>query len=106
MGVPPLPAARPRLRRRCAPAVGPPCGTATGFPALVNPTKAGREADPFVVAMALLLEEAGGMFAPTVVVVSQEKQNPGKVKIPDACKHYGIEHLRARDIVVREDCHF
>ena len=69
-------------------------------------TKLTREADPFVVALGLLLQESGGMFATRLAVASQETRAPGRTRIPDVCVHYGIEHIRAREIVVREDWHF
>jgi len=76
------------------------------FPQLVNATKLRREADPFVIALALLIQETSGMFSSALAVVSQETRSSNKTKIPDACMHYGLDHIRAREIIIREDWHF
>jgi predicted nucleic acid-binding protein len=55
-------------------------------------------ADAWVVALALQLQESeqGKMFgAPCYVVTHEQKvTQPGKLKIPDACDHYGLRYIR------------
>jgi hypothetical protein len=55
-------------------------------------------ADAWVVALALQLQEAelGKMFSTPCHVVSHEVKatQPGPLRIPDACDHFDLDHIR------------
>jgi hypothetical protein len=64
-------------------------------PTLVDVRKETEDADPFLVALALTLKRMGPQTLfekKDWAVITQEKPSRGaKDKIPDVCKHYGIE---------------
>jgi len=64
-------------------------------------------ADPWVVALALQMQEAeaGKMFRAACHVVSHEVKapQPGPLRIPDACDHFGLSHIRLVRIFEIED---
>jgi len=57
---------------------------------LNHPT--GRNADPFVIALALKQQETEGFLA-EVTVVTEEKYAPGRPRIPHVCEAYGLKYL-------------
>lgn len=59
--------------------------------------KGGRNADPFVIARAWILEGA---------VVTQETDHPTKVRIPTICSHFHIPRLNLEDFMEREGWRF
>jgi hypothetical protein len=64
-------------------------------------------ADPWVVALTLQLQEAeqGKMFPTPCYVVSHEVKaaQPGPLRIPDACDHFDLSHIRLVRIFELED---
>ncbi len=80
------------------------------FPGLVDPGSETEVADPFVVALAVALNERK---APTLfgegeecVVVTQERGRPGVPRIPEVCEAYGIRALRHLDLFRAEGWRF
>jgi hypothetical protein len=61
------------------------------FPALVDANQPTKEADPFVVALAL--EQKNKTLGEEVYVVTEEKYRPGKARIPHVCEHYHLKYL-------------
>jgi len=65
------------------------------FPGLVDPDKETPDADPFVVALGMVMpHRSGDLFESTrYIVVTSEKPSRlgGRPKIPDACRRYGID---------------
>jgi rRNA maturation endonuclease Nob1 len=76
------------------------------FPGLFDPEKLTEDADPFVVALARAPSQMALFSAPTNVVVTHEEMRPGRIRIPDACRHYGIPYMRIPDLVAREQWSF
>lgn len=73
------------------------------FPTLVNPMKQTPDADPFVVALAILQKKRAMMLGDECVVVSTEKRGSSqKYKIPDVCAHFGIKHFSILDVIAEE----
>lgn len=66
------------------------------FPGLVDPNKQIPEADPFVIALAILKNRERSLFGEQCVVVTQERRTGtggGRPRIPNVCLAYGIECL-------------
>ena len=77
------------------------------FPALTDPQKETEDADPFVIALAIVETKNLQLLGDQCAVVSQEKGRVGtKVKIPDVCNHYGIKHFLLIDFFNNEGWKF
>ena len=66
------------------------------FPGLVDARRGKSEADPWVIAFAMVI--------PNSIVVTQE--SPGSVtkpKIPDVCEHFDVECIKIVDLIKREN---
>ena len=75
------------------------------FPDLVDSTKRHEDADPYVVAQAVLEGEApGDLLSPpaTCAVLTTEHRRIGKIRIPHACAAYSIECFDFRELFRRE----
>lgn len=76
------------------------------FPKLVNSQKETPDADPFVIALAVLETKNRIMFGDECIVVSEEKPGgggiSGKPKIPDVCYSYGAKHFSNLDLIQNE----
>ena len=73
------------------------------FPALVDPDQPGQDADPFVVAMAVVESKTLLAGQSPVVVVTEEKFTPeGMPRIPHVCAAYGIRYLSVHQMFVHE----
>jgi len=73
------------------------------FPTLVNPLKQTPDADPFVIALAILEKKKLMLMGDECVVVSAEKRgSPQKYKIPDVCAHFSIRHFSILDVIAEE----
>ncbi len=76
------------------------------FPKLVDPQKETPEADPFVIALAVLETKNRILFGDECIVVSEEKPGgdgiSGKPKIPDVCYSYGVRHFSILDLIQNE----
>jgi hypothetical protein len=67
------------------------------YPRLVDTVKGRSGADPFVIALASVVD-------PKMVVITEE--HPGKTKIPDVCIAEKIDHCGLADLIEREDWKF
>jgi hypothetical protein len=78
------------------------------FPDLVDQRKEHEDADPFVVAAAVLQQEGqADLFSGSVcAVLTQEHRRIGRSRIPHACDHYGIECFDFRELIKREQWKF
>jgi Domain of unknown function (DUF4411) len=79
------------------------------FPDLVDPLKEEEDADPYVVAQAILEVEGQTdlLKEPTMCgVVTQEHRRLGRTRIPHACSHYAIECFDFRELFKRENWQF
>ncbi|MCY4554257.1 MAG: DUF4411 family protein [Candidatus Poribacteria bacterium] len=67
------------------------------FPRLVDNRTGKSGADPWVIALALTIENC--------VVVTEENptQSENRPKIPDACVHFHIEYIKIVDLIKREN---
>jgi hypothetical protein len=77
------------------------------FPDFIDPEKENPEADPFVVALAVVRNTAqsGSMLPKTHVVVAEEsrRRTPDqRPRIPDVCDAYGISCMRIFDLMRTE----
>ncbi len=75
----------------------------TKFPGLIDEQKEIPDADPFVIALAIVENKNLALMGEKCMVVTGEK--PGsrnKPKIPDVCISYGIEYLNITTLVVHE----
>jgi hypothetical protein len=77
------------------------------FPDFVDPDKETPEADPFVVALAVVRNssESPSMFPRTCVVVAEEgrRRTPDqRPHIPDVCDAYGIRYMRMFEVIRTE----
>lgn len=66
----------------------------TKFPQLVDPNKQIPDADPFVIALAIVRNKERSLFGEKFIVVTREERTGsggGRPKIPDVCVAYGIE---------------
>lgn len=77
------------------------------FPGLVDYSKETADADPFVIALAMVrLEAQQQLFETKYIVVTQEGHRGNSVKIPLVCKHYGIEAVNLLGLIKREKWKF
>lgn len=79
------------------------------FPDLSNAEKETPDADPFVVALALVRNNQSGqsLFLEKCIVVQHERYNlTGKKKIPNVCRHYNIENIRIEQLFKLENWKF
>ena len=73
------------------------------FPKLVNPQKLGPVADPFVVALAIVMNRNLAMTGSHCIVVSGETPGGGKKhKIPDVCNAYQLKHFSVVNLISNE----
>ena len=72
-------------------------------PRLVKPHKSGEEADPFLIALALILRN--NIDTPEVVIVTQESAR-SEIKIPRVAREYGFESIKLLDLIRRERWRF
>src|SRR5436190_1147124 len=75
------------------------------FPNLIDPAKEIPDADPFVVALAIIenTRRQETLFRGQCIVVTQEKRSRGtRPKIPDVCQHYGIECISVAGLFRKE----
>jgi hypothetical protein len=76
------------------------------FPELVDPLKQHEDADPYVVAQALLdvQQDQASLFGrrTTCAVLTQEHRRIGRIRIPHACGGFGIECFDFRELFRRE----
>jgi hypothetical protein len=71
------------------------------FPNLVDPDQPRASADAFVVALAIQ-EKSSELYAPEVMVVTEEKYAPGRPRIPHVCEHYQIKYLTIHQMFLFE----
>lgn len=79
------------------------------FPALVDHAKEIPEADPFVIALAIVESKKirESLFEGQCMVVTQEKPSRGgKPRIPDVCQHYGIDWMPVGELFKKEQWRF
>lgn len=78
------------------------------FPALIDPARELPDADPYIIAVAtyLIKKQEQELFRTHCMVVTQERKEKGKIKIPDVCEHYGIEHVDLLEMFRREGWRF
>ena len=79
------------------------------FPKLIDPAKEIPDADPFVVALAIIenTKRQDTLFKGQCIVVTQEKSSRGtRPKIPDVCQHYGIECISVAGLFRKEGWKF
>lgn len=81
---------------------------ARAFPALFDPEKETPDADPFVVALAMVQNESkkDDLFPQQYIVVTQESAEAGRRRIPAACRHYGLECIAVLELFRRENWKF
>lgn len=75
------------------------------FPDLVDASKEHEDADPYVVAQALLEQEGQLSISSDPVscaVITQEHRRIGRVRIPHACQGYSLECFDVREVIRRE----
>lgn len=67
------------------------------FPKLIDPNSEKEQADPWIIAQAILLGKQTDLFSEIEYkIVTQEKKTSSK-KIPAACKAYKLESLNLKD---------
>jgi len=79
------------------------------FPNLIDPAKETPDADPFVIALAIIenTKRQDFLFKGQCIVVTQEKPSRGsRPKIPDVCQHYGIECISVAGLFRKEGWKF
>jgi rRNA maturation endonuclease Nob1 len=79
------------------------------FSKLIDPAKEIPDADPFVVALAIIenTKRQDSLFKGQCIVVTQEKPSRGaRPKIPDVCQHYGIECIPVAELFRKEGWKF
>ena len=74
------------------------------FPGLIDSLKATPEADPFVIALAIVETKNMSLLGGQCTVVSEEKpsNNEAKPKIPNVCSACSVTHLRILDVCNNE----
>lgn len=77
------------------------------FPSFVDPDKETPEADPFVVAFAVVRNrvQSQSMFPRPYVVVAEERgrrSSEQRPRIPDVCQHLGVSCLRTFELMRAE----
>jgi hypothetical protein len=78
-------------------------GIAAELQGLVDHTKQSADADIFVVALALAQPIT---LLGSCAVVAHERPRAGRVRIVDACAHYGIEYMGLQQMFAREGWRF
>ena len=79
------------------------------FPNLIDPAKETPDADPFVIALAIIenTKRQDFLFKGQCIVVTQEKPSRrSRPKIPDVCQHYGIECISVAGLFRKEGWKF
>jgi hypothetical protein len=79
------------------------------FANLIDPAKEIPDADPFVVALAIIenTKREETLFKGHCIVVTQEKPSRGnRPKIPDVCQHYDIECISVAGLFRKEGWKF
>jgi len=79
------------------------------FPDLIDPAKEIPDADPFVVALAIIenTKRQDTLFKSHCIVLTQEKPSRGaRPKIPDVCQRYGIECILVAELFRKEGWKF
>ena len=67
------------------------------FPKLIDPEKEKEQADPWIVAQAIILDRQTSLLEETeYVIVTQESQNSSK-KIPAVCKQFKVRCITLKD---------
>ena len=72
------------------------------FPDFVDSDKETPEADPFVVARAIVGRSSGSMLPQNWVVVAEENRRrrpEHRPRIPDVCDHYNVAYMRMFDVM-------
>jgi hypothetical protein len=76
------------------------------FPSIANSDSEAAAADPFVIALAIELQEDPQQTLGTAVkkniVVTEEKLRGNRVRIPFICKKYGVDCINAIDLFRKE----
>ena len=73
------------------------------FPNWINPLKVTPEADPWVIALAIVQNRNLKMIGDECIVVSDERQgNINKPKIPWVCSNYNVKHFSILDLIYKE----
>jgi len=76
------------------------------FPALAHPNKERANADPFLIALAIIKNQERTLFPAHYLLVTEERIKGNQIRIPVVCKHYGIECIRHIDMLRREGWKF
>ena len=78
------------------------------YPSWVNVDSLKNQADPYVVALAIVKkrQKQRNIRYGNVIVITQESQDPGRLKIPKVCKDYGIESTNLDGLFLKEDWKF
>jgi hypothetical protein len=67
------------------------------FPKLVDPAREKEQADPWLIAQAVVMSRQAGLFEDIeYVVVTQENKESSK-KIPKACSHFGVDSINLKE---------
>lgn len=74
------------------------------FRGLVDPDQPTKDADPFVVALAI--QESRTVYRQNVYVVTEEKYAPGRPRIPHVCDAYGLKYLTIHQLFLFEGWNF
>jgi len=69
------------------------------FPKLVDYNKQRSQADPFVIATAIV-------YRKTLVTEEIPSQSVNKPKIPNVCQHFGLEYINFLELMKREQWRF
>ncbi len=76
------------------------------FPKLADSQKETPDADPFVIALAVLEKRNLALMGDECIVVSEEKPSGGgiggKPKIPDVCYYYKVKPFSSLDLIQNE----
>lgn len=58
-----------------------------------------NEADPYIVAYAIMKNKEDALFEYEYVVLTAERYKPNGAKIPNMCKEFGIRYINLRDFL-------
>ncbi len=74
------------------------------YPDIVDKDKETEDADPYVIALAILKQRDVEMLGDTCVVVSAEteQKKKNKTKIPVACEGFSVRHMYFVEVIDRE----
>lgn len=79
----------------------------TKFPQLIDPQKETPDADPFVIALALVKKRDLTLLGDQCIVTTEEKLGSrNKPKIPDVCGHYALKHFSSLEFFNNEGWRF